>query len=333
MPGFKFAVPYNNDFSLLEKLVEIKNLNGNEIHEIYLPVPQEYFGSGRVVSKLTKEDVIKVIKFCHEHEIKVDLAINSTCEGLNEYTPRYITILLKLIKEFHQNYQLDAVIVANPLIIRKIKKEIPTITVIASAFSEIDCTQRAIFFNEFGADVLTLNGLNRNFEVLKEIKELTNAKIKLMVNEGCVWKCPFRVFHNNYTSHASKADTPPFDFCGNSCIGLRRGYPFLILTSDWILPQWLKHYKEITQYFKIVGRTMPTDWIVKITKSYLEEKYEGNLLELVESALPAFVREFKWFIDVKYLDENFFKKVTSCNKNCFKCKYCIQLVEKITIKP
>jgi collagenase-like PrtC family protease len=329
MPGFKFAVPYNNDFSLLEELVKIKKFNGNEIDEIYLPCPQEFFGSGRVVSKLTKEDVIKVIRFCKEHEIRVNMAINSTCEGLKEYTPLYVSRLLKLIKEFHKTHGLDSVIIANPLLIRKVKKEIPTIEVITSAFSEIDCLNRAIFFARFGADTLTLNGLNRDLETLKEIKENTNAKIRLMVNEGCIWKCPFRVFHNNYTSHASKEERPPIDFCGQSCIGLRKYYPFLILTSDWILPQWLKYYKKITLYFKIVGRTMPREWIVKRTIDYMKENYEGNLLELVESALPPFVREFKWNIPAKYFDEKFFKKVTSCNKNCFSCKYCIELMEKI----
>jgi len=329
MPGFRFSVPYNNDFSLLEKLVEIKELNGNRIEGIYLPFPQEYAGSGRVVSKIAKEDIIKLIKFCHENGIKTSLTINFTCQGMEEYKPEFVSKVIKLIKFFHKEHELDAVILANPLYIQKIKKEVPTIKVIASAFSDIDCVNRAVFFEKLGADVLTLNGLNRNLEVLKEIKELVNCELKLMVNEGCLYKCPFRSFHSNFTSHASREEKPPIDFCAESCVRLRKLYPFLIITSDWILPQWLGYYKDITKSFKIVGRTMPSNWIIKRTKNYLEERFEGNLLELVESAVPQFLQVYKAYVDVFHFDYEFFKKVTSCDKNCFKCKYCEELAKKV----
>jgi len=328
MPGFRFSVPYNGDFSLLKKLVEIKELNGNRIEDIYLPFPQEYAGSGRIARKITKDDVIKIIKFCQENGIEVSLALNFTCQGIEEYKPEFVSRIIKLINFFHEN-GLDSVIIANPLYIQKIKRELPSIKVIASAFSDIDCINRAIFFEKLGADVLTLNGLNRSPKVLKEIKEVVKCELKLMVNEGCIWKCPFRNFHNNFTSHTSREEKPSIDFCAESCIHLRKLYPFLIITSDWILPQWLKYYKDITNHFKIVGRTMLTEWILERAKNYLEENFEGNLLELMESAIPKFLNTYKIHINSFYFDEAFFRKVTSCNKNCFRCKFCEELAKKV----
>jgi hypothetical protein len=42
MAGLEFSAPYNNDSSTLEKLFELKDLNGNHIREIYLSGPQQY---------------------------------------------------------------------------------------------------------------------------------------------------------------------------------------------------------------------------------------------------------------------------------------------------
>jgi hypothetical protein len=99
---------------------------------------------------------------------------------------------------------------------------------------------------------------------------------------------------------------------------------------------------------------MPKEWIIKRTIDYMKENYEGNLLELVESISPLSLRKFKQFIPIKsfhkkllgkmsfltkrvklnyiptyYFDEKFFKTVTSCNKDCFNCKYSIKLAKKI----
>lgn len=310
--------------------MKLENSKGNKVDEVYLPCPQEYFGSGRIVSKITLEDIIKVTKFCHENGIRVNVAFNSACEGLEEYRVEFVSRLIKVIKDLHQNYGVDGIIIANPLLIRTIKKTLPTVEVITSAFSDIDCLQRAVFFEKLGADTLTLNSLNRDLETLKEIKETVSARLRLMVNEGCLWKCPFRTFHNNFISHASRG-LPDIDFCSEACIKLRKTYPFLVLTTDWILPQWLKYYKDVTKNFKIVGRTMPNEWIMTRVKDYLNESFSGNLLNLMESGLPQFLQRYNYYVDVSHFDENFFKKVTSCNKNCFKCNYCINLAEKIII--
>jgi hypothetical protein len=37
-----------------------------------------------------------------------------------------------------------------------------------------------------------------------------------------------------------------------ACTEMRKSYPFLILTSDWILPQWLKYYKKLLLILKLL---------------------------------------------------------------------------------
>jgi collagenase-like PrtC family protease len=324
----RFSVPYNNKPETLRELVKIKNLNGNSIEEVYFNCPQEYSGSGRMVSRLTTEDAASAIRICHENGIQVNMAMNFTCQGGEEYTLEFTSRIIKMVKKFHYEYGLDGIIMANPLYIQKVKKEVPSIQVIASAFSEIDCVERAVFFDKFGADVLTLNGLNRNLEVLKEIKELTDAKLRLMVNEGCLYKCPYRMYHANITSHGSRDLSLPIDFCADCCVKLRKLNPTLMITSDWILPQWLKYYRNITEHFKIVGRSMGTGWITNRVRNYMQEEFKGNLLELLESNSPEFVKLYKCRIDVADFDESFFRKITSCGRKCFACGYCGEFAKR-----
>ncbi|MBN2094950.1 MAG: U32 family peptidase [Candidatus Aenigmarchaeota archaeon] len=327
MPDFRFSVPYNNDPTLLKKLVGLQNINGNRIEGIYLSGPREIYSSGRTVSEISLRELMKVIRFCHKKELKVDLAINSTCEGRMEYSIEHVSKTLKFLKTLHEGHGLDGVIVANPAYIQTIKKELPGLSIAASAFSDIDSFEKARFFKKIGADTLTLNGLNRDFRTLEEIKKL-GIGLRIMANEGCIWKCPLRQFHNNFTSHASKEGNISIDPCAESCIGLRKFYPELIITSDWILPQWLAKYGKITRDIKIVGRTMESKWILQRVMDYLHEEYAGNILDLLESAIPMFNRRFNWYISSSHFDEAFFKKVTSCNKNCFVCHYCRDIAKK-----
>ncbi len=330
MPNLRFSVPYNNDFSLLEKLVEIKNLNGNKIEEVYFSGPQEYFGSGRVVKKLTIEDIIKVIKFCKENGLKTNLLLNSTCEGLDWYSPLNVSKVLKLVKILHMENGLDGVTIANPLFIQKIRKEFPKLEISASVLSQIDSVQRAMFFSKFGSDIITPDrDINRDLELLKEIKEV-GCELKLMVNEGCLFKCPYRIFHFNLISHWSKEGIIPKDYFFFNCPEITKKDPSQILKSSWINPENLRKYKEITNYFKITGRTRTTEWILNTVKSYLSENLEGNLLEIMDSNLDFVKNKFGAHINNKELEkEKFFDKVLSCNKNCFKCKRCEELAKKL----
>jgi collagenase-like PrtC family protease len=78
----------------------------------------------------------------------------------------------------------------------------PDIEICASVLGDIDCVQRAVIYRKAGADVITPDvNINRDLKLLKQIKEATNAELKLMVNEGCLYKCPFRKFHFTCIPH------------------------------------------------------------------------------------------------------------------------------------
>lgn len=324
----QFSIPYNNRPETLDRIATLlEGKNGKKIRELYFSGPPYFFGCGRAISHTTTKKLVQAIKFCHEHGIGANLLLNSGCGGIGWYAPQKMNVVLKYLKKIHAAEGLDAVTVTDPIYLQRIRVEFPDITIATSAFSEIDSLERAKFYKKFGADVITPNGINRNLELLKEIKEETGLELRLMANEGCIHNCPYRIAHINYTSHASQKKYLSQDECAEHCVILKRIDPTLLLKSDWIRPEDIKKYRGITEYFKIVGRTMDANWMEKTVSAYLNENYSGNLLELLESTTPKLLQQYGAHIENSFLD-GFFEKLTSCNRKCHTCNYCNDLAKK-----
>lgn len=322
MAGLKFSVPYNNHLETLKALGERFNSGSNRICEVYFSGPPEFFGSGRAVPKITTAHIHKAIRLCHAQGWGANLLVNSTCGGLGWYRKEQFSRTLRYIRSLHEKHGLDAVTVANPLYIQKISEALPDIKMTASVLCGIDSEQRAAFYGKFGVyAVIPERDINRDLEKLMSIKEAAGAEIRLMANEGCLYGCPYRQFHFNLISHNSREDESQRDCFFSNCQHIVREDPSQILKSCWIRPEDLRKYRKITNLFKITGRTRSTEWILNTTRAYLEESYGGNLLELMDSSLDAFRQTYHAYLDNKSLD-GFFETVTSCKKNCGKCRYC-----------
>ena len=190
-----------------------------------------------------------------------------------------------------------------------------------------------------GADIIIPDtNVNRDLEMLSEMKRSTGAEIKLMLNQGCLYECPFERFHAVYVSHKSvEASGAPdsaevlkvfFQNCSRM-VDENRGYVF---QSPWIRPEDMREYERITSGFKIVGRSNPK-WVT-ISQSYMQESWDGNLFELMDASIRFFAAKHSAYIDNKHLGKyDFFNTVTACGHKCRSCTYCAELAEKlITIR-
>jgi collagenase-like PrtC family protease len=337
MPGLEFSVPYNASLpeasgrlEVLEEVFKLKNVGNNKIREIYLSAPQEYSGSGRIAPKTEFTEFLEAVNRIHREGIRVNLTMNPTCEGTDWYSPSFFNKTIEFLKKVHGEYGIEAVTLANPIYIKEIKDMFPNLEVGASVLGDIDCVQRAVFYNKLGADVIVPDvNINRNISLLKKIKKACNAEIKLMVNEGCLYKCPFRKFHFNFISHASKVSNGT-DYFVYYCHKFIKEDLSQILKSGWIRPEDLKEYEEVTKYFKIVGRLLPKSKTIRTDRAYLEERWNGDLLDIMCSSIGAFSMMYGASLDNRILDEcEFFRKVTSCEQNCSECNYCKELAKKI----
>jgi collagenase-like PrtC family protease len=332
MASLEFSVPYNGDPTILDSIFSLKNLNNNKVTEIFLSGPQEYFGSGRITSELKLNDFQEIINNIHRHGIKANLVLNSICGGDNWYSPEEITNVLKYIGKLHEEYGLEAVTLSNPIYMKTIREQFSNLEICASVLSDIDSVQKALIFREAGVDTITPDAnINRNLDLLRDIKSATGVKLKIMVNEGCLYKCPFRKFHFNYISHRSKSlkrlDNSSYDFPKNCCVPVIQKDPSQILKSGWIRPEDVCQYKWITNFFKIVGRETPTHRTLRVIKAYLNEEWEGDLLDIMCSSLLSYSLKVGTYLDNKRLGEiGFWDRITTCNKKCDECRYCEKII-------
>lgn len=334
MGSLEFSVPYNNDPDVIVELSKLRCINDNKVREVYLSGPQVYSGSGRLTPKIQMNEFQDLLNRIHGAGLRASLAFNPTCES-EWYTPENVENKMEFINQSHTCFGLESVIVANPIYIKEIKRRFPAIEVCTSVLSDIDSIEKAEQFVDAGADVIIPDvNINRNLELLKLIKEATGVRLKLMLNEGCLYKCAYRKFHFNFTSHKSqeigadywslgiRGDDAYADFMGN-CIRRIIADGSQVLKSCWIRPEDAQRYGEITNFFKIVGRNQPISMVIRTIKAYLEESWDGNILDLMCASINRFSTLFGAYIGNKMLDEvDFFQKVISCNNECMNCNYC-----------
>ena len=86
----------------------------------------------------------------------------------------------------------------------------------------------------------------------------------------------------------------------------------------------------ITNFFKIVGRALPNSKVIRTIKAYLEERWDGDLMDITCSSLGAFALRHGVYVDNKKLGElGFFEKVTTCGPKCSRCRYCQETAERV----
>jgi collagenase-like PrtC family protease len=335
MANLEFSVPYNGDAGSLDETFKLKELGKNRIREIFLSGPQEFCGSGRKKEKITLPEFINITRRIHENGIRVNLVINSVCEGSDWYSPQEINRVMNYIGEVHKNYGIEVITVANPVYIKEARKRFPDLEICASVLSDIDTVKKAMVFKEAGANVITPDAnINRDLKLLKEIRKVTGVELKIMVNEGCLYKCPFRKFHFNYISHKSResgsVESTSYNFPEECCSHVFDADHSQVLKSGWIRPEDIEKYGEITGFFKVVGRETPPHRTLRTIKAYMDESWDGDIFDIICSGLFNYSQKYGTYLDNKNLgDRDFFRKTSACGHNCEQCHYCDDIVKEM----
>ena len=170
-----------------------------------------------------------------------------------------------------------------------IKKYYNCFDVRISIFACIDSLEKALYWEEFGADYICVDVLNvnRNFKMLKKMqKGLSSAKLELLANVSCLKACPMIHTHANWNAHASNGDQNAdkyIDYCILYCQKKELEDSSRYIKSGWIRPEDIIFYEQIgIEHFKLTERNIPTAEMVKRVKAYATRKYDGNLLDLVQ---------------------------------------------------
>jgi collagenase-like PrtC family protease len=311
-------------------------------------------GHGRASFVLPQVDDKRLkehIQIAHDAGIKFLYTMNTATLNGKEYSQKFLESLKKEIDNL-VNLSVDGFIVAMPFLVHFIKNEYPDLEISISSFSRVYNIREFEEYVNIGADTIILHeDDNRNFSLLNSLLKYRNkVDIELILNNSCLWGCPYRRTHDIISSVTSQSDSEvnvwfeyPILFCATDV----RNDLANIIRMRWIRPEDLRHYEELgIDRFKIASRNKKTDWIVRAVKAYSQGRYEGNLLDIVSypqgRAVPAVMKKINGPNDYDvltqvYVDNTKFPpnwlsyfKYNSCEtRSCEECRYCDIIAEKV----
>ncbi len=278
------SVAINWDSDLISKIS-----NYHSVKELFGSLSADFIGGGRSSSTLppiSKKQAMRYIAEIHKKGLKFNYLLNATCLDNLEWTisgQRKIQNLLQWLVDI----KVDTVTVSIPYLLQLIKNRYPQLEVCVSTQAGIDTVERARYWEDLGADAITLScvDVNRNFRLLKELRAKLKCKLKLIANLDCLYHCPFYKYHSVLNSHASQDHhmTGGFmiDYCYLSCNYRKISNPVEFIRAPWIRPEDLCHYEDIgIDMIKLVNRGMSTEALLLVTEAYNNKEYNGNLLDL-----------------------------------------------------
>ncbi|MEE9586234.1 MAG: U32 family peptidase [Nitrososphaerales archaeon] len=354
----KLSVPSRFETSLLEE-VKILNKKYRSIGKVYGSLPYSIIGHGRVsglVMQFGEFNMERVKDFSEQaHSIGVDVnyLANSLCLGDLGYEKGGRDKIVQYLGDVY-DAGADILTVSSPYLLRLVKREFPSLKVEISVHAHVDTVQKFRRWEELGADIINLPaGSNRDFGLLEAISRSHRVDVELLVNESCLFNCPYALYHHTLSSHRSKHPNEGLDYCMLECVMDRLENTAELLKAPWIRPEDIAYYEKTFKIdkFKIQGRQMPVEWIVKTVEMYSSRKYDGNLLDLISPTYPNWstrstyakqllqkynVEDFRRpdvYIDNNLLDEFFSTLVQkggcSPTQQCSDCSYCDRAAEDL----
>jgi hypothetical protein len=196
---------------------------------------------------------------------------------------------IEALLEYIESAGVSAVTISLPFLLPVIKKRHPRLKVRVGVYARVDGIAKARFWEDEGADCITLESLsvNRDFALLAALRKALTIELQLIVNANCQLFCPLSGQHMVNLSHASQKGHPTrgfmIDWCVMKCSYDKLKDPVQYLRSEFIRPEDLGLYREMGyDSFKVLERGAPTPALTRRVKAYSEGRYDGNLLDLIQ---------------------------------------------------
>jgi collagenase-like PrtC family protease len=259
------------------------------VEEVYGKFPADGISGGRpryLATPLSEAGLRGYIRLLDRHGIAFNYLLNGACFGNHEWTRAWqkrVTALLARLGE----WGVRRVTVSTPFLLELVKRRFPEFKVRVGIYAQVDTPRRARFWEDLGADAITLESfsINRDFRRLEAIRQAVRCGLQLIANHVCLPNCPLQSYHQNGFAHASDGTGTLFiDYCLLRCSRLRLTDPSQFIKSAWIRPEDLATYEAMGYTtFKLLERGIPSAELLRRVKAYSERRFDGNLAELLLS--------------------------------------------------
>ena len=344
----QLLVPTNWDPDLI---VPLSKLEADV--QIYGVLPSSMIGSGGTGPdnvRMMANEVEEYIEQANSAGLKFDYLLNAPSMSNMEWdedTHRELLIHLDWITSIGA----DSVTVTIPYLVELIKRQFPQLQVRVSTIAHVNSVARAKLFESLGADSITLDiNVNRSFGALKAIRNTVSCELTVLLNNLCLYQCPYEYYHHDGLGHASQNYNPLkgsyVDYCVLRCTLDRLRDVSQVIKCRWVRPEDIHIYEEIgIDVLKISGRAMPTEKILRAATAYSSRHYQGNLYDILNVITPrtGFVNSTLpgeqsngvgvppgFYIDNQALEGfmDFFRK-QDCSSGCSQCGYCQRIADRV----
>jgi collagenase-like PrtC family protease len=344
----QLLVPTNWDPDLILPLSKLE-----AAVQLYGVLPTSMIGSGGSGPdnvRMVENQVEEYIERAHSAGLKFDYLLNAPSMSNMEWDENTHQELLMHLN-WIQSIGTDSVTVTMPYLVELIKRQFPRLKVRVSTIAHVSSVARAKFFESLGADSITLDiNVNRDFKLLQAIRNAVGCELTVLMNNLCLYQCPYEYYHHDGLGHASQSYNPIngyyVDYCVLRCTLDRLSDISQIIKCRWVRPEDIHAYEEIgMDMFKISGRSMPSERILRAATAYSSRHYEGNLYDIlniitpksgfISPALPGVQNNVdgsvpKFYVDNQALEGfmDFFRK-QNCPSGCGQCNYCQRVADKV----
>ncbi len=356
------SLPYNGELEFLETVKERKY----PVKTVYGKRLQDVIGGGRArydIANYDDENLKKAIEITHQMGAEFNYLYNAPCTAnIEEEKEKQI---IEQVTDLVENYKIDMLTIANPKLLKLLKKNFPNLKFSISIIAKVDSLEKVLEYEKEGATEITLDyNIYRNFPELKRIIKNSSVQFQILVNDGYLFNCPWATYHFQLEGHDSQDNynnpLKYFSYCRFNCKQRTAKDPFELIRGMWIRPEDVHYYEEIGfEKFKIIDRLKETKWLLNTIEAYINHRYDGNLSDILCS-FDTFEKEtektpriskneitqetvqnlkkywdLKPFIDNKKLTElkfleHFVKNNIDCrNIDCSKCGYCKDIAKKV----
>jgi collagenase-like PrtC family protease len=296
----QFKLGVNFDDSLLNIIIKLNNESqDNKITELYGSIAKHAELTARPDFRLPDvgdKQLEEYVNIAKANGIDFNYTLNSFMPyGSKVELNKNLNYIIDLVN-YLESIGIYRLTIANPIMLEVIRKYARSkIEIELSTCAHVDTlTQIKYYHEKYGVNKICGNlNKNRDFKFLSKAAEYCKKNgiiYELMANEFCgvggegyATHCIYR--DSCYMCHATNhtygdsvlLNNYPMDLCTKA----RGEDPANWLRLKWIRPEDLRYYNAIgLKHFKITGRTGSTQYISETIRSYLEESYNGNLLNL-----------------------------------------------------
>jgi collagenase-like PrtC family protease len=338
---WKLCMPADFQLQTLEAYAELnRQYQRVQVYETYGTLNPSPVNAGRnkISPWLPQIDLAGLQHYIETSEalgLHFNYVLNASCSGGREFDVRGRREIVGFVRRV-MNHGVKSVTVVAPSLIQILKAEFPDLYVCTSTIMEIDTVQAAKTFSGFGANrIIVAEDVQRQFNTIGRMKRAIDRPLEVLTNSTCLFHCPWRKSHYNMLSHTHTQELDIEAYYHWQCMTIRATKPIELMKLRWVRPEDLPLYKDV-EFLKVVGRyfAQHSD-LVRVARLYMEEKFDGNLWDLIGNFAPQ--RRHGFYIDNRSLD-GFVQWWSKNKKNCKHlacddCNHCADYAEKAVRLP